>query len=503
MKSEMRAATKLSIPRAVVQGALLIGFLLLIFSNVSAAPNARWVASDKPMPVDAVRHDAGSVTTYICRGRFNGETVPGTLLAGACHVPYRGREYVLTDFQVLAGDVSWGRHGAAGILAGEIDGRPLQVCRAAHRNGVYFGKLDGPNCTIAYDGRELLLTQFDVLQPGPAIVAAAPAPYPAVAQPIPVADRQWSWCAPENGDCRFEGIRDVRYGDGRRFVTRRFEAGVRCDDATFGDPAPASVKHCEVGPLADSRPGSAVPPVAGRGVVVPPVVEPAPAPRVPVSPERYATDLNNNLGLVLTMLSREREVVYLQRADARRVLQIDDTQRLRAARDATACGFDGGRDCQWVLVPSAQRDGSYFIRNAAFPAFLQVAGTPVPGAEVTTGSCARGAQAHCLWTIEASLTRPDAVYLRSRAAPLYLQLDSRRGDRAVAQLAACPRQADDRDCQFEIGVAADASRASADRTGLPRLISGTRDLLELAIERRAVPLAAVANSSGGFDDLRR
>ena len=56
----------------------------------------------------------------------------------------------------------------------------------------------------------------------------------------------WRVCAPENEVCRVRGQAEVRFGDGRRYETRTVRDQVRCDVATFGDPAQGVVKRCEV-----------------------------------------------------------------------------------------------------------------------------------------------------------------------------------------------------------------------------------------------------------------
>ena len=56
----------------------------------------------------------------------------------------------------------------------------------------------------------------------------------------------WASCAAEAGQCVFEGVRGVRYGSGSSFVYGSFNGSVACNNATFGDPMPNVVKHCEL-----------------------------------------------------------------------------------------------------------------------------------------------------------------------------------------------------------------------------------------------------------------
>ncbi len=54
-------------------------------------------------------------------------------------------------------------------------------------------------------------------------------------------------CASENGICAADGNNEVLYGAGSSgFVKRVVRNSTRCDNATFGDPAPGTVKSCYV-----------------------------------------------------------------------------------------------------------------------------------------------------------------------------------------------------------------------------------------------------------------
>jgi hypothetical protein len=56
----------------------------------------------------------------------------------------------------------------------------------------------------------------------------------------------WEWCAGEGEVCRLPGPATVRYGSDGRYHYERFRGGsVRCDNRTFGDPAPRRGKGCE------------------------------------------------------------------------------------------------------------------------------------------------------------------------------------------------------------------------------------------------------------------
>jgi hypothetical protein len=56
----------------------------------------------------------------------------------------------------------------------------------------------------------------------------------------------WERCASEGDSCRLPGPAVVRYGASGRYVTRNVNGGiVRCDNRSFGDPAPGKGKHCD------------------------------------------------------------------------------------------------------------------------------------------------------------------------------------------------------------------------------------------------------------------
>lgn len=60
-------------------------------------------------------------------------------------------------------------------------------------------------------------------------------------------ERDWDYCASEDGFCAFTGPGEVRYGTKGRFVVRRGMNGMPCKVDTFGsDPAFGEPKHCFV-----------------------------------------------------------------------------------------------------------------------------------------------------------------------------------------------------------------------------------------------------------------
>ena len=58
----------------------------------------------------------------------------------------------------------------------------------------------------------------------------------------------WTQCANEGGNCKFTGTRIVRYGTRDRYTMGEFMNGVACSNAVFGDPVPGRQKRCDFGP---------------------------------------------------------------------------------------------------------------------------------------------------------------------------------------------------------------------------------------------------------------
>lgn len=60
-------------------------------------------------------------------------------------------------------------------------------------------------------------------------------------------ERDWDYCASEDGFCAFTGPGEVRYGTKGRFVVRKAMNGMPCKVENFGsDPAFGEPKHCFV-----------------------------------------------------------------------------------------------------------------------------------------------------------------------------------------------------------------------------------------------------------------
>lgn len=111
---------------------------------------------------------------YICRAPHANGIHPGKVFGGACNIGFAGKEVVLKDFEILAGDPSGVRWiptqggavppGVRLVQGGHApDGAQLVVCRAAHQGGLHPGKLYQQNCNIGFGGKEIVLNQYEVL----------------------------------------------------------------------------------------------------------------------------------------------------------------------------------------------------------------------------------------------------------------------------------------------------------------------------------------------------
>jgi hypothetical protein len=113
---------------------------------------------------------------YVCRAQYGGGVYPGTLGESSrdCSVPYEGRAYSLSDYEVLVdGGYSWvsvynGEIPFDALPAGnEQQGgtRTLYICRGEVNSEWRPGKIreaDG-GCRIPYEGRELTALWYQVL----------------------------------------------------------------------------------------------------------------------------------------------------------------------------------------------------------------------------------------------------------------------------------------------------------------------------------------------------
>lgn len=114
----------------------------------------------------------------VCRAKHNNGVHPGKIVAQACNIGWGGREILVRDYEVLVGNpqalqrnpqaIRWlpesgGRVPPGAFIGGQEPGRSLPICRAGYNNGVHPGKLVAQNCNFSLNGREILMSQYEVL----------------------------------------------------------------------------------------------------------------------------------------------------------------------------------------------------------------------------------------------------------------------------------------------------------------------------------------------------
>lgn len=149
------------------QGKTVLSLVIVVLSMAVTTFAQTWVPKGN-IPANAVQGGQENGTPlYVCRGRHEGGTHSGKIVAGNCNIGYGGSEVVLSDYEMLVGNGTWGaaRSGYAGaFVAGQESGQNLYLCRANY-NGTHSGKVIGNNCNIGYGGEEKAISSFDVFYP--------------------------------------------------------------------------------------------------------------------------------------------------------------------------------------------------------------------------------------------------------------------------------------------------------------------------------------------------
>lgn len=105
-------------------------------------------------------------TLPVCRASHAQGVHPGKVVDGKCNIGWGGKELSLSDFEVLTGGGSWRPKGTAGaFVAGSENGQPLLLCLASVRGGGHPGKVVAGKCNIGYGGAELAFDQYQVFVP--------------------------------------------------------------------------------------------------------------------------------------------------------------------------------------------------------------------------------------------------------------------------------------------------------------------------------------------------
>ena len=144
---------------------------------LSMSAHADWISGEggrtPPKAVVAGNNSTGQ-PLYVCRAQYEGGLHPGKLAGTSpnCNVSHDGREYSISDYEVLVGDgYNW-----VTVYSGEIpfdalpggkdqQGDILYICRGDVNSKWQPGKmsraLDG--CSIPHEGKELKAPWYEVL----------------------------------------------------------------------------------------------------------------------------------------------------------------------------------------------------------------------------------------------------------------------------------------------------------------------------------------------------
>ena len=167
------------------KGCIPAFFLLMIVAEPGLAQVLHWIPDGSPENHIAVRAGTeqngvnNGKAIYVCRAPFAGGVHPGKFVEGAnkCNIGYGGKGYEIPDYDLLvseSGSPLWVKCcDGAGVTStregGNENGHPLFVCRARYPgHGVHAGKTatewNPPHCNIEFGGKEIELTDFDLLR---------------------------------------------------------------------------------------------------------------------------------------------------------------------------------------------------------------------------------------------------------------------------------------------------------------------------------------------------
>jgi hypothetical protein len=144
----------------------------------------------------------------ICAAPYKDGRHPGKVVGKTCNFGYGGAEIKSEKFDILLGNsallaqnplfVRWvpaqnGQVPPGAFLGAQEPGRVLPICRANYQGGVQPGKLVVRNCNVAFNGKEVLIAQYEVLVVSrlgteiPTATLSAVAANPQLAAPAPAA----------------------------------------------------------------------------------------------------------------------------------------------------------------------------------------------------------------------------------------------------------------------------------------------------------------------------
>jgi hypothetical protein len=158
---------------------ILAAAILLILPELGYSQQGlNWVNYSGRLPANAVYggYETNGNKLAVCRCNFQGSWHPGKVVAGKCNIGYGGREYAVSNFQVLTQQsgvrirwqpVSGNNMPGNAFVGGVENGRKLYVgvgfypVGGATKPGRHPGKIflsgNQYTCNIGYGGREIVL----------------------------------------------------------------------------------------------------------------------------------------------------------------------------------------------------------------------------------------------------------------------------------------------------------------------------------------------------------
>ena len=102
----------------------------------------------------------------ICQSRYMDGMHPGKVVDGRCNITYGGQEMLTSEFNLLLGNnFEWVHepNSSNAVIGGEEHGMPLYICQARYAHSWHPGKVVDGKCNIGFDGREMQMTDYNVL----------------------------------------------------------------------------------------------------------------------------------------------------------------------------------------------------------------------------------------------------------------------------------------------------------------------------------------------------
>ena len=107
---------------------------------------------------------------YVCKTNYNGGAHTGKIVGQNCNFGWGGREVTSSHYETLVSrrPLNWvpaqnGMIPGNAIPGGFENGHPLYICQANYEGGTHPGKIVGSNCNFGYGGREVSVSDYNVL----------------------------------------------------------------------------------------------------------------------------------------------------------------------------------------------------------------------------------------------------------------------------------------------------------------------------------------------------